>query len=126
LVLLNHISVCLLCTRRRGRRGSEEEEEEEEGRRWGEGYIHGRCHKTRDINTLPGLKFWKYVYIHTSTVFLHIMLCIKTEIINMRQISVHVPVYPDLRTTASDYIARTKTLTTVYFSSYQVSILSCP
>jgi hypothetical protein len=66
LVLLNHISVCLLCTRRRarGRGGSEEEgeEEKEEGRRMGGGegdedYIHGRCHKTRDIDILPGLKF---------------------------------------------------------------------
>jgi hypothetical protein len=35
-------------------------------------------------------------------------------------------VYPDLRTTASDYIARARTLTIVYSSNYQVSILSCP
>ena len=44
----------------------------------------------------------------------------------MRQISVPVPVYPDLRTTASDYIARTWTHTTAYSSNNQVSILSRP
>jgi len=81
LVLLNHVSVCLFCTRRRGSRGSdeegEEEEEEEDGEEEevGEEYIHGRCHKIRDSNILPGLKFGKYVYIHNSAVFLHIMLC---------------------------------------------------
>ena len=122
--MLNHISVCLLCTWRRERRGPEEGGEEE-----GEEHIHGRCHKTRNINILSGLKFGKNVYTHTSTVFLHVMLRyvrIKIEISNMWQISVRVPVYPDLRTTASDYIARIRTLTTVYSSNYQVSILSCP
>jgi hypothetical protein len=55
--MLNYISVCLLCTGRRGTEG--EGEEEKGGGGGGRGVIHGRCHKTRDINKLPGLQFGK-------------------------------------------------------------------
>jgi hypothetical protein len=56
------------------------------GEEKGEEHIHGRRHKTRDINILPGLKFGKCIYIHAAAFCLQAMLCmyvfIKIKMIN--------------------------------------------